>query len=99
MAQAAQEKEKVCYTTEEQSTKLLQGNAAFKAGDYPTAIGHYSAAIHADRTDATFPLNRAAAYLKLGKYVSARLHNSYFLSTSVIRPAGTKTRSATAQLF
>ncbi|KAF7347448.1 hypothetical protein MVEN_01500800 [Mycena venus] len=55
MARAAQEKEK--------------GNAAFKAGDYPTAIGHYSAAIHSDRTDATFPLNRAAAYLKLGKYV------------------------------
>ncbi|KAJ7201254.1 hypothetical protein GGX14DRAFT_655950 [Mycena pura] len=53
MAQAAKEKEK--------------GNAAFKAGDYPTAIGHYSAAIHTDRNDATLPLNRAAAYLKLGK--------------------------------
>ncbi|KAJ7733560.1 hypothetical protein DFH07DRAFT_967957 [Mycena maculata] len=51
MAQAAKEK----------------GNAAFKVGDYPTAIGHYSVAIHHDRTDATFPLNRAAAYLKLGK--------------------------------
>ena len=33
------------------------------------AIGHYTAAIIADRTDATFPLNRAAAYLRLGKYV------------------------------
>ncbi|KAJ7610977.1 hypothetical protein FB45DRAFT_942195 [Roridomyces roridus] len=51
MAQAAKEK----------------GNAAFKAGDYPTAVGHYSVAIHNDRNDATFPLNRAAAYLKLGK--------------------------------
>ncbi|KAF7303003.1 hypothetical protein MKEN_01263200 [Mycena kentingensis (nom. inval.)] len=50
-AQAAKEKEK----------------EPFKAGDYPTAIGHYSAAIIADRSDATFPLNRAAAYLKLGK--------------------------------
>ncbi|CAA7269109.1 unnamed protein product [Cyclocybe aegerita] len=47
------------------------GNTAFKAGDYPTAIGHYTAAILADRKDATFPLNRAAAYLKLGKYEDA----------------------------
>ncbi|KAG6809839.1 hypothetical protein H0H92_014531 [Tricholoma furcatifolium] len=44
-----------------------KGNAAFKAGDYPNAIGHYTAAILADRADHTFPLNRAAAYLKLGK--------------------------------
>ncbi|KZT64243.1 TPR-like protein, partial [Daedalea quercina L-15889] len=44
-----------------------QGNAAFKAGDYPAAVGHYSAAIVADPANATYPLNRAAAYLKLGK--------------------------------
>ncbi|KAJ7665318.1 hypothetical protein DFH06DRAFT_1323710 [Mycena polygramma] len=68
MAQAAQEKEK--------------GNAAFKAGDYPTAIGHYSAAIHADRTDATFPLNRAAAYLKLGKNEDAERDCSTVLALS-----------------
>jgi hypothetical protein len=49
--------------------QTLQGNDAFKSGDYPTAIGHYTAAILADRTDPTFPLNRAAAYLKLFKYV------------------------------
>ncbi|KAJ6520282.1 hypothetical protein C8R45DRAFT_954627 [Mycena sanguinolenta] len=65
---AAQEKEK--------------GNAAFKAGDYPTAIGHYSAAIHADRTDATFPLNRAAAYLKLGKNEDAERDCSTVLTLS-----------------
>ncbi|KAJ7750261.1 hypothetical protein B0H16DRAFT_1887875 [Mycena metata] len=68
MAQAAKEKEK--------------GNAAFKAGDYPTAIGHYSAAIHADRTDATFPLNRAAAYLKLGKNEDAERDCSTVLTLS-----------------
>ncbi|KAH9480186.1 RNA polymerase II-associated protein 3 [Psilocybe cubensis] len=45
-----------------------KGNASFKAGDYPSAIGHYTSAILADRTDLTFPLNRAAAYLKLGKF-------------------------------
>ena len=44
-----------------------QGNEAFKAADYATAIGHYSAAVLADRQDPTLPLNRAAAYLKLGK--------------------------------
>ena len=37
------------------------------------AIGHYSAAIVADRKDPTLPLNRAAAYLKLGKCVSPHL--------------------------
>ncbi|KAJ7651469.1 hypothetical protein DFH06DRAFT_1094467 [Mycena polygramma] len=68
MAQAAQEKEK--------------GNAAFKTGDYPTAIGHYSAAIHADRTDATFPLNRAAAYIKLGKNEDAERDCSTVLALS-----------------
>ncbi|KAI9568341.1 hypothetical protein HD554DRAFT_2172422 [Boletus coccyginus] len=44
-----------------------KGNAAFKAADYPTAIGHYTDAILADSNDHTFFLNRAAAYLKLGK--------------------------------
>ncbi|KAG6333728.1 hypothetical protein ID866_5356 [Astraeus odoratus] len=44
-----------------------KGNEAFKAGDYPTAIGHYTTAILADNSDPTFYLNRAAAYLKLGK--------------------------------
>ncbi|KAG2065025.1 TPR-like protein [Suillus decipiens] len=44
-----------------------QGNAAFKLGDYPAAIGHYTSAIIANADDSTFPLNRAAAYLKLGK--------------------------------
>ncbi|KAG9080939.1 hypothetical protein FS749_007849 [Ceratobasidium sp. UAMH 11750] len=44
-----------------------KGNEAFKAGNYPEAIGHYTAAILADGTDPTFPLNRAAAYLKLNK--------------------------------
>ncbi|CAE6465345.1 unnamed protein product [Rhizoctonia solani] len=36
-------------------------------GDYPTAIGYYTSAILADGADPTFPLNRAAAYLKLNK--------------------------------
>lgn len=46
-----------------------KGNEAFKAGDYPSAIGHYTEAILADKSNPTYPLNRAAAYLKLGKYV------------------------------
>lgn len=53
-------------------TRLRQGNAAFKAADYPTAIGHYTDAILADSSDHTFFLNRAAAYLKLGKYVHSQ---------------------------
>lgn len=46
-----------------------QGNTAFKAGDYYSAIGHYTAAIIADPNNSTFPLNRAATYLKLDKSV------------------------------
>jgi Flp pilus assembly protein TadD len=45
----------------------VQGNAAFKAGDYAAAVGHYTAAALADPTESTFFLNRAAAYLKLSK--------------------------------
>ncbi|KAK7025566.1 hypothetical protein VNI00_015919 [Paramarasmius palmivorus] len=59
-----------------------QGNAAFKVGDYPTAIGHYSAAIIEDRKDPTFPLNRAAAYLKLGKNEDAERDCTTVLSLS-----------------
>ncbi|CDO75142.1 hypothetical protein BN946_scf184639.g4 [Trametes cinnabarina] len=44
-----------------------KGNEAFKAGDFPRAIGHYTAAFIADPSNPTYPLNRAAAYLKLGK--------------------------------
>lgn len=46
-----------------------QGNAAFKAGDFQAAIDNYTAAILSDSNNATFLLNRAAAYLKVGKYV------------------------------
>ncbi|EJC98017.1 TPR-like protein [Fomitiporia mediterranea MF3/22] len=48
-----------------------KGNAAFKAGNFPEAVGHYTEAMVADGSDPTFPLNRAAAYLKLGKHVDA----------------------------
>ncbi|KAF8257306.1 hypothetical protein EI94DRAFT_1671024 [Lactarius quietus] len=48
-----------------------KGNAAFKAGDYPAAIGHYTNAAIADPSDPTYFLNRAAAYLKLSKYEDA----------------------------
>ncbi|KAJ8081162.1 hypothetical protein PM082_018005 [Marasmius tenuissimus] len=54
-------------STEKARVEKDKGNAAFKAGDYATAVGHYSAAIIHDRNDFTLPLNRAAAYLKLGK--------------------------------
>ena len=49
----------------------FQGNAAFKSEDFPAAVGHYTAAILADPNNPTYCLNRAAAYLRLGKYVSA----------------------------
>ncbi|KAH7097599.1 hypothetical protein BKA62DRAFT_715680 [Auriculariales sp. MPI-PUGE-AT-0066] len=48
-----------------------KGNAAFKASDFVGAIGHYTDAHLADRLEPTYPLNRAAAYLKLGKFADA----------------------------
>ncbi|KAF9027524.1 TPR-like protein [Hymenopellis radicata] len=48
-----------------------KGDGAFNAGNFPQAIGHYSAAIVHDRKDYRLPLNRAAAYLKLGKHEDA----------------------------
>ncbi|KAH8818928.1 TPR-like protein [Flagelloscypha sp. PMI_526] len=57
-------------TTKAQSFKE-KGNEAFKLTDFPTAIGHYTSAILADPTEPTYPLNRAAAYLKLRKYEDA----------------------------
>jgi Flp pilus assembly protein TadD len=55
-----------------QLMEICQGNAAFKAGDFPASIGHYTSAILADPNNPTFYLNRAAAYLKLGKYVACK---------------------------
>jgi len=52
-------------------TNFSQGNVSFKSGDFPVAIGHYTTAFLADPTDPTFPLNRAAAYLKLDKFQDA----------------------------
>ncbi|KAI6098852.1 TPR-like protein [Pisolithus croceorrhizus] len=65
-----------------ESAKLAKekGNEAFKAGDYPTAIGHYTTAILADGDDPTFYLNRAAAYLKLGKNEDAERDSTKVLS-------------------
>lgn len=59
-----------------------KGNGAFKAGDYPTAIGHYTTAILADGNDPTFYLNRAAAYLKLGKNEDAERDSTKVLALS-----------------
>ena len=70
-AQAAKEKVYFLYSLLSYSLNDMfkQGNTAFKSGDHADAVGHYTEAILADRTDSTLPLNRAAAYLKLGKYV------------------------------
>ncbi|EIW81235.1 TPR-like protein, partial [Coniophora puteana RWD-64-598 SS2] len=63
-----------------------QGNQAFKSGDYPAAIGHYTTAILADANDPTFPLNRAAAYLKLGKFKDAERDCNTVIKSSPKNP-------------
>ncbi|EIN12462.1 hypothetical protein PUNSTDRAFT_141160 [Punctularia strigosozonata HHB-11173 SS5] len=63
-----------------------KGNAAFKSGDYAAAIGHYTSAILADPKDPTYPLNRAAAYLKLGKHQDAERDCSTVISLNAKNP-------------
>ncbi|KAH8924888.1 hypothetical protein BT69DRAFT_1332614 [Atractiella rhizophila] len=48
-----------------------KGKEAFKKGDYPLSIGHYTRAMQLDPKEATYPLNRAMAYLKLNKFHDA----------------------------
>lgn len=43
-----------------------KGNQAFKLGDHPLAIAHYTTAIALDPSEFTYPLNRSQTYLKQG---------------------------------
>jgi stress-induced-phosphoprotein 1 len=47
------------------------GNQAFKAGDYPKAIEHYSEAIKIDPSAHTYWSNRSASYAGLGDWENA----------------------------
>ena len=51
------------------------GDNAFRSGDYPTAIHHYTAALSLDPSHATLLSNRSAAYLKNGEKSKA-LHDA-----------------------
>ena len=71
---AEREKEQVTITktrlfaTERLCT--MQGNLAFKKGEYEKAIVHYNDAYRIEPELPHYQLNLAAAYLKLNKYVT-----------------------------
>jgi len=44
-----------------------QGNAAYKAQDYPKAINNYTRAIRENPSDPSFYSNRALCYFNMGK--------------------------------
>lgn len=52
--------------------KKKQGNEAFKASEYQQAAVFYTEALALDATQHTLYSNRAACFLKLGRYVQAR---------------------------
>lgn len=51
--------------------KKKEGNEAFKAKDFETAVARYTEAIELDQTDHTFFSNRAMALLAIGRYEEA----------------------------
>lgn len=63
-AKVQREKEAM-YDPEGAERERTLGNDAFKAGDYVTAVKHYSEAIRKDEKDPRAYSNRAACYLKL----------------------------------
>ncbi|GAC96362.1 hypothetical protein PHSY_003942 [Pseudozyma hubeiensis SY62] len=78
-------------------TAKQKGNEAFAKKQWADAVGHYTVAHYADPTDPTYPLNRAMAYIKLGKFVDAERDCTTAL---VLSPDNVKAlyRKATAQV-
>ena len=56
-----------------------KGNDAFKGGDFPTAIAHYSEAIKRDPNNAVYWANRAAARIKLLDWRCVQMFDSYWV--------------------
>ncbi|XP_050259291.1 hsp70-Hsp90 organizing protein 3-like [Quercus robur] len=48
-----------------------KGNEVFSAGDFPTAIRHFSEAINLPPTNHVLYSNRSAAYVSINKYSEA----------------------------
>jgi len=58
--------------TREAMEKKNQGNTAYKAKDFETALKHYSEAIELDPTNMVFLTNKAAVYYEMGNMEDCR---------------------------
>ena len=73
-------------------TTTLQGNVAFRRGEFNTAVKHYEAAHEIEPELPYYQLNLAAAYLKLNKYVLSRSKLLPAMLTDAANKAGWKLR-------
>ncbi|KAJ7213034.1 hypothetical protein GGX14DRAFT_446120 [Mycena pura] len=97
MEQMAREKREWAEADAKSAKLKLQGNEAFKEGDYKTAFVIYSACMSLSPQEPLYPLNRVAVALKLNLYTVAAEQASKVMRMAVFNRAKTHFRRGQAR--